>query len=49
MNKDELRKDIRAKRCELDENTVKNSGTTIWNRLKELKEFKNSINIKTNR
>ena len=45
MNKDELRKDIRAKRCELDENTVKNSGTAIWNRLKELKEFKNSTRI----
>ena len=40
MIKDELRKEIRTKRCELDEDTVRNSATAIWNRLKELKEFK---------
>ena len=45
MIKDELRKEIRTKRCELDEDTVRNSATAIWNRLKELKEFKNTSRI----
>lgn len=45
MNKDEIRKEIRTKRCELDEPCVKESATAIWNRLKKIKEFKNTSRI----